>query len=239
MFDLVGINFRNCGTSINPCHRRAATGDTFYVSNMPFERSSSAVVSRRRSISCDLATVNKQIAEFRSTIRVAWSSPTMCLTLATCRLSDLRKPPEAAKPPPSAEEPLSSAAEPPPSAASCRRSISCDLANVNKCKLRTFDRPLELRGHRRRDFDVGDVSYRRKMTVRVRDNCRCYWSWSMSPPSPFRNFAENPQFCTFFLPSILRNSISHFILYQHLPPKGTAMKNQKLTPAALGGKQFR
>ena len=37
----------------------------------------------------------------------------------------------------------------------------------------------------------------------------------------------------------LRNSISHFALYQHPPPKGTAMKNQKLTPAALRGKQFR
>ena len=37
------------------------------------------------------------------------------------------------------------------------------------------------------------------------------------------------------------NSISHFAfsLYQHPPLKGTAMKNQKLTPAALAGMQFR
>ena len=75
--------------------------------------------------------------------------------------------------------------------------------------------------------------------MRVRDNYRCRWSWSMSPPSTFRNFTENPQFCMFFSPSIWHNSISHFALYQHPPPKGTAIKNQKLTFAALGGKQFR
>ena len=95
--------------------------------------------------------------------------------------------------------------------------VSCDLANVNKRKLRTFDWPLGLPGHRRRDFDVGAVSYCQKMTVRVRDNCR--WSWSMSQPSPFHNFAENPQFCTLFSPSILRNSISHFALCQHPSPR--------------------
>ena len=54
-------------------------------------------------------------------------------------------------------------------AVSRRRSISCDLANVNKRKLRTFDRLLGLPGHRRRDFDVGNVSYRQKMMVRVHD----------------------------------------------------------------------
>ena len=196
-------------------------------------------LSRRRSVSCDLANVNKQIAEFPSTIRVAWSLQTMCLTSATCRLRDLRKLAAAAEPPRSAAEL--------PSAATVSRhrqlqsrhhqprsrylqSISGELANVNKRKLRTFDGPLGLPGHCRRDFDVDDVSYRQKMMVRVRDNCHCLWSWSMSPPSSFRNFVENPQFCTFVSPSSLCNSISHFVLYQHPPPKWTAMKNQKLTP---------
>ena len=110
----------------------------------------------------------------------------MCLTSETCHLSELRQP------------------------LSRRRSVSCDLANVNKCKLWNFDRPFGLPGHRWWDLDVGNVSYRRKMTVRVRDNCRYRQSWSMSPPSPVRNFAENPQFCTFFSSSILHNSISHF-----------------------------
>ena len=181
----------------------------------------------------------------------------MCLMSATCRLSDLRKPPSAAEPPPSATEP-SAAADRRGAAAvsrgvavvshgavsrrrqprsrrhqprslcrqprSRRRSVSCDLAKLNKRKLQTFDRPLGLPGHRRRDFDVGDVSYHRKMTVRVRDNCR--WSWSISPPSPFRNFVENPQF--FFnvlfkihnfahsfhrLFCVTASPISHFALY--------------------------
>ena len=65
-------------------------------------------------------------------------------------------------------------------------SVSCNLANVNKCKLRTLDRPLGLPGHRQRDFYVGDMSYHQKKTVRVRDNCRFHWSWSISPLSPFR-----------------------------------------------------
>ena len=59
--------------------------------------------------------------------------------------------------------------------------------------------------------DVGNVSSLRKTMARVRDNCRCRQSWSMSPPSPFRNFAKNPQFCTFVSPSILRSSISHLL----------------------------
>ena len=73
-------------------------------------------------------------------------------------------------------------------------------------------------------FDVGNVSSLRKTMARVRGNCRCRQSWSMSPPSPFHNFAENQQFCTFILPSILRSSISHFALYQHPPPDGSARK---------------
>ena len=91
----------------------------------------------------------------------------MCLTSATCCLSDLRKPPSAAEPPPWSRQ----------------WSSSCDLTNVTKRKLWTFGRPLGLPGHRRQDFNVGDVSYHRKIMVRVRDNCHC--SWSMSPPSPF------------------------------------------------------
>ena len=83
------------------------------------------------------------------------------------------------------------------------------------------------------------MSYHRKMMARVHQNCRCHQSWSMSPPTPFRNFAENPQIFTLISPSILRSSISHFALYQHPPPDETALKNQKLTPAALGGKQCR
>ena len=160
-----------------------------------------------------------------------------------------------------------------------RRSVSCDRVNVNKPKLRNFDRPLGLPDHlqwsfwRRnvlslrntmvrvrgncccrgttvaiaqkegtRDicrilmnhlgclvvastvFDVGSVSSLRKTMARVRDNCRCRQSWSMSPPSPFRNFAENPQFCMFISPSILRSRISHFALYQHPPPDGPARR---------------
>ena len=73
------------------------------------------------------------------------------------------------------------------------------------------------------------------MTARVHDNCRCRQSWSMSPPSPFRNFVENPQFCTFISPSILCNSISHFSLYQHPPPdrsNGT-LTTSKSSPAMI------
>ena len=83
LLDLVGINFRNCGTSIDPGHRWVDAGYIFDVNNVPFERSPEAAVSRRQ----------------------------------------LR---------------------------SCRRSVSCDLVNVNKHKLLNFDRPLGLPGHRRR-----------------------------------------------------------------------------------------
>ena len=63
----------------------------------------------------------------------------------------------------------------------------------------------------------------------------------MSPPSPFHNFAKCPPFCTFVSPSILRSSISHFV-FCFLPTPTTrraSKKNQYLTPAALGGKEFR
>ena len=105
LLDLVDIYFRNCETSIDPGHRRTTAGDAFDVGNVPFERSPSAAESPR-SVSCDLANVNKQIAKFLSTIRIVWSSSTMCLTLtsATCRLSYLLKPLTAVEPPPSAAE---------------------------------------------------------------------------------------------------------------------------------------
>ena len=145
-----------------------------------------------------------------------------------------------------------------------RRSVSCDRVNVNKPKLRNFERPLGLLGqlllpsnaeqqsrsryvNRRKSgrytrylqnfdgplgclvvtgnvFDVGNVSSLRKTMARVRDNFRCRQSWSMSPLSPFRNFAENPQFCTFISPSIMCSSISHFALYQLPPPEEPARR---------------
>ena len=51
------------------------------------------------------------------------------------------------------------------------------------------------------------------------------------------HFAENPQFCTFTSPSILRSSISHFA-FCFIPTPTTrwvSKKNQSLTPAALEG----
>ena len=41
LLDLVGINFRNCRTTIDPGHHRADTGDVFDVGNVPFEQSPS------------------------------------------------------------------------------------------------------------------------------------------------------------------------------------------------------
>ena len=129
-------------------------GDVFDVGNVPFERSPEA------AISCGAATgalvrsckcKQTYIAEFRSTIRVAWSSPVKFSMSATCHLFEKR----------------------------WRESV---------------------------------------------DNCRCRQSWSMSPPSPFRNFAENQQFFTFISPSILRSSISYFALYQHPSPDGPARR---------------
>ena len=45
LLDLVSINFRNCGTSIDPGNRLVDTGDVFDVSNVPFQQSSEAAVS--------------------------------------------------------------------------------------------------------------------------------------------------------------------------------------------------
>ena len=42
LFDLVGMNFRICGISIDPGH----PGDVFDVGYVPFERSSDAAISR-------------------------------------------------------------------------------------------------------------------------------------------------------------------------------------------------
>ena len=41
MLDLIGINFRNCGISIDP----GIADDVFDVGNVPFERSPEAAVS--------------------------------------------------------------------------------------------------------------------------------------------------------------------------------------------------
>ena len=46
LLDLVGIHFHNCGTPIDPDHRRAAAGDALDVGNVTFERSPSATDSR-------------------------------------------------------------------------------------------------------------------------------------------------------------------------------------------------
>ena len=53
------------------------------------------------------------------------------------------------------------------------------------------------------------------------------------------HFAENPQLCTFISPSILRSSISHFAFCFIPITRWASKKNQSLTTAALGGKQFR
>ena len=54
-----------------------------------------------------------------------------------------------------------------------RRSISCNRVNVNRPKLRNFDRPLGCLVISSEVFDVGNVSSLRNPTVRVRGNC-CY-----------------------------------------------------------------
>ena len=63
LLDLVGINFRNRGTSIDPGHRRAApamfsTSATCCLNNLHQPR------SRHQSIRCDLANVKKQFRNF-------------------------------------------------------------------------------------------------------------------------------------------------------------------------------
>ena len=175
--DLVGINFRNCGTSIDSwsspgrrqrCFRRRQRA--VWMISVSREAATGALVAIL------LTYKNKRkLRNFDQPLglpghrrRCVWRRQHAVWAISRSR----RQPPLA-----------------------------------NKRKLRNFDRPLGLPGHRRRFFYIGNVSYRRKMTVWLRDNCRCCQSWSMSPPSPFRNFTENSQLCTFFLPSILCNSI--------------------------------
>ena len=55
-----------------------------------------------------------------------------------------------------------------------RRSISCNLVNVNLCKLRNFDRPLGLPDHLQWSFYVSNLSSLRHTTVRMRGNFRCH-----------------------------------------------------------------
>ena len=107
-------------------------------------------------------------AEFQSTIRVAWSSPTMFLMSATCHLFEKR----------------------------WRESVTTVVA----------------------------IS---------RGACRHHHHFAIL--RKIQNFA------IYFhhLVCIAASRISHFALYQHPPPNATAMKNQKLTPAALRGKKFR
>ena len=66
-----------------------------------------------------------------------------------------------------------------------RRSVSCDLVNVNKHKLWNFNRPLGMPGHRRRCvwcWQCVISAKNRKTMARVHDTCCCRQSWIMSPP---------------------------------------------------------
>ena len=144
----------------------------------------------------------------------------MCLTLAACHLAISI----------SRRQPRSRRRQP----RSRRRSVSCDLANVNKRKLRNFDRPLGLPGHHQRIFTLAMCHIVKKwrrasMTTAVavsREAC-CH----------HLHFAENPQFCTFILPPILRNSISHFAFC--FVPTPTTRRDSIEEPAALESKQCR
>ena len=51
--DLIGINFRICGISIDPGH----SGDVFDVGYMPFERSPEAAISRGATAGASVAIV--------------------------------------------------------------------------------------------------------------------------------------------------------------------------------------
>ena len=85
-------------------------------------------------------------------------------------------------------------------------------------------------------FDIGNVLSPRKTMALVRDNCSCCQSWSMSPPSPFCRKS-----------TILHVHFAVYHAQQHLAfcfistptTRWASTKNQQLTPAALGGKQFR
>ena len=53
LLDIVGINFRICGISIDPGH----PGDVVDVGNVPFERSLEAAISRRAAGGVSVAIV--------------------------------------------------------------------------------------------------------------------------------------------------------------------------------------
>ena len=53
-----------------------------------------------------------------------------------------------------------------------RRRVSCNRVNVNKPKLRNFDRPLGLPGHLQWSFWRRNMSSLRNTMVRLRSNCR-------------------------------------------------------------------
>ena len=79
MLDFIGINFRICGISIDPGH----PSDVFDVGYVPFERSPEAAISRGAAAKASVAIV------FRSTVRVAWSSPVKFLISATFHLFEI------------------------------------------------------------------------------------------------------------------------------------------------------
>ena len=56
LLDLVGINLRICGISIDPDHRRRCFV-FFYVGNVPFERSPEAAISRGAAAGASVAIV--------------------------------------------------------------------------------------------------------------------------------------------------------------------------------------
>ena len=61
-----------------------------------------------------------------------------------------------------------------------RLSITCNRVNINKPKLRNFDRPLGFPGHLQWRFDVDNVSSLRNTMVWMRGNCHCHQPWNNS-----------------------------------------------------------
>ena len=140
-----------------------------------------------------------------------------------------------------------------------RQSVNCDLANVNKRKLWRFDRRYGCLVISSEVFYVGNVSSLRDTMVRVHGNWRCHQLRNNSrnrvdvnrrksgavvehvTTVSISQFCGKSMFCTFISPSIFHCSISNFSFY-FLPTPTTrwaSKKNQYLTPAALGGKEFR
>ena len=56
MLDLIGINFRICGISIDPGH----SGEVFDVSYMPFERSLKAAISHEAAAGALVAIIKRK-----------------------------------------------------------------------------------------------------------------------------------------------------------------------------------